>query len=296
MRGWCRSVLAGARTPLGSGAVSQAPVEEYPPARHVLRDLRLTVEHHPDHTVRAWIPIDEHLATASGAPHPGALATLVDAVGGGLAAAVARPDWIATADLTLHTLGRTGTNEVRARGKVLRRGRTTVVIEVSLADEHERPLGLATMSFAVLARRDGNPVIDPVDAVQRTSMAVAGSGFDRPLEERAGLRVLDASAGVVELGSSDYVRNSLGAVQGGMMAMAASTAAQHALTAACGEPVETVDLQVTYLALAKVGPVRSRARVLDAAPAFGSAHVQLADAGADDRVTTLARAVAVRQR
>ncbi|MBM3674112.1 MAG: PaaI family thioesterase [Actinobacteria bacterium] len=272
----------------------QAPTQTYPPAKHVLRDLQLAVEHHPNRTVQAWIPVGAELLSPSGAPHPGALATLVDAVGGGLAAAVAQPDWIATADLTLHLLGRTEATETHARGHVLRKGRTTVVVEVSLADQGDRALGFATMSFALLPRRDGNPVIESADSVQRMTTAVEGSGFEHPLEEETGLVVSDPSAGAVELAAVDYVRNSLGAVQGGMMAMAASTAAQHALSHACGAAVETVDLQVTYLALAKIGPVRSRVRVLDASPSYGCAHVELVDAGADERVTTLARVVAGR--
>lgn len=269
--------------------------EEYPPAQHVLRDLRLAAEHRPDGTSSAWIPVPEQVCGESGAPLAGVLATLVDAVGGGLAALAARPDWIATSDLTLHLLPRRVAGEVEANGRVLRRGRTTVVLEATLSDtEGGPPLGIATVSFAVLPRRDGNPVIDLSGTVSRMGMGVPGSGFTEPLLERIGLRVLDPAAGILELPRDDYVRNTLGAVQGGMMATIAEQAAVHALRAACGAPVETVDLQLTFLALGRVGPVRSRARVLAATPAFGTVHVELVDSGADERVTTIARVVAAR--
>jgi len=89
------------------------------------------------------------------------------------------------------------------------------------------------------------------------------------------------------------VRNSLGAVQGGMMATLAATAADRALAAAAGRPLRVVDLQITYLTLARVGPVVSRTTVLDATATAGTAHVELVDAGAGDRVATMVRARAV---
>ncbi len=265
---------------------------DYPPAEHILRDLALTVEHRPDRTSTGWLPANPLLATPSGAARAGIVATLVDVVGGGLAGLAARPDWIATADLTMHLLHRPFTAAIEARGRVLRAGRTTVVIEVQLTCSGAA-LGVATMTFAVLPRRDGNPVLDQADSVLRMTMD-GGSGLDCPVLDRIGVHPLDPAAGVIELPYSDYVRNTLGAVQGGMMATATDCAAQAALSEACQEPVETLDLQVTYLALAKAGPVRSRTRVLTATPDYGVAHVELRDAGADDRLTTLARAVAVR--
>jgi acyl-coenzyme A thioesterase PaaI-like protein len=110
--------------------------------------------------------------------------------------------------------------------------------------------------------------------------------------DRIGLGLLDAAAGLVEIPLDDYIRNSLGAIQGGVMAATAAAGAEAALSVACDTPVEAVDLQVTFLALARVGPIRTRTRVLGAEATFGAAHVELTDAGAADRVTTLARVVA----
>jgi uncharacterized protein (TIGR00369 family) len=275
-------------------APPESPLAEYPPAEHLLRDLRLTVEHRPDGTSTAWMPLTEHVCNPSGAPRAGVLSTLVDVVGGGLAAVAARPDWIATADLTLHLTPRPAVDEVRAEGRVLRQGRTTVVIEVGLHDPRGTALGLATMSFAVLPRRAENLVIEQADQVTRMTMATEDSGFTAPFPEHVMITVLDAAAGAIELPLRDYVRNSLGAVQGGVVAAAADAAAEQAIGAACGAAVETVDLQITYLALVKVGPVRTRTRVLSATDSFGAAHVEIVDAGADDRLTTLARVVATR--
>ena len=266
----------------------------YPPARHVLRDLRLESEAGPDLTARGWIDISDALRGPTDLPHPGALATLVDAVGGGLAATAARPDWIATADLTMHLVPCPGVTRMQATGRVLRAGRTTVVLEVDMTGDEGDVLGIASMTFAILPRRDGNPIIDPVAATRRTTMARPDSGFTQTLESATGLRVLDDTTGAVHLPLTDYVRNTLGAVQGGMMAMTAAAAAERALSAALQTHIDIVDLQVTYLALAKVGPVASTVRVLDVQPDSGTAHVELTDAGADGRVTTIVRARGVR--
>jgi uncharacterized protein (TIGR00369 family) len=275
--------------------VTQAPPEDYPPARHVLRDLRLTVEHHPDGTAVAWIPAPPEVRNPSGSVRAGALAVLVDVVGGGLAAVAARPDWIATADLTLHLTPRPVVGDVEARGRVLRKGRTTVVLEVDLADTAGGNLGLATMTFAVLPRRDTNLTVDQADLVSRVSFGIEESRFATGFQDQVQLTVVDASAGVTELPLRDYVRNSMGAVQGGIVAAGADAAAEHALAEACGGPVEVVDLQMSYLALVKAGPMRTTATVLDAQPRFGSARVEIVDTGAEGRLTTVARVVAVRQ-
>ena len=63
-----------------------------------------------------------------------------------------------------------------------------------------------------------------------------------------------------------YLLNSFGAVQGGAMALLAETAAAEALAAGGrdrSEPVVVTDLQVAYLALGRVGPIVSRATVLE---------------------------------
>ena len=60
-------------------------VSTYPPERHLLRDLRLSFEHVDDRGSRAWMPVVPELCTADGSVRAGALATLVDVIGGGLA-------------------------------------------------------------------------------------------------------------------------------------------------------------------------------------------------------------------
>jgi uncharacterized protein (TIGR00369 family) len=266
----------------------------YPPDEHVLRDLRFTFEHSVDgRTSRARLPIVPELCTDRGTARAGALATLVDVIGGGLAATAAQPNWIATADLTLHVVaGAPPGSVVEARAGVLRAGRTTVVVEVALVDDGERDVGIATMSFSVLPRRDVNPDMREVRGSGPTTMATEMSRLRAPLPDALGIRVRDARAGIVELPVTDWSRNSMGAMQGGIVATVADVAAEDALRAASGEPLVVSDLHVTYLGFGRVGPVRTRADVLDVAAGHGRARVQIVDAGAEHRLMTLTSVVA----
>ena len=268
----------------------------YPPDEHVLRDLRFTFEHSADGaTSRARLPIVPELCTDRDTARAGALATLVDVIGGGLAATAAQPNWIATADLTLHVVtGAPPGSVVEARAGVLRAGRTTVVVEVALVDDGERDVGIATMSFSVLPRRDVNPDMREVRGSGPTTMATEMSRLRAPLPDALGIRVRDARAGIVELPVTDWSRNSMGAMQGGIVATVADVAAEHALRTASGEALVVSDLHVTYLGFGRVGPVRTRADVLDVAAGHGRARVQIVDAGAEHRLMTLTSAVATR--
>jgi len=270
----------------------------YPPDHHLLRDLRFTFEHDDGaRRSRAWMPVVPELCTDHGHARAGALATLVDVIGGGLAANAAAPDWIATADLTLHLVrGAAAGTTVEARGEILRAGRTTVVMEVSLVDDAERALGLATMSFSVLPRRESNPDIGAVRGQGPATMATNASRLDVPLFDALRAEVVDADLGILAVPVSDWSQNSMGAMQGGVVAMVAEYAAETALRAASGQSLVVADLQLTYLGFGRVGPVRTQADVLglDAATGRGVVRVDLVDAGAENRAMTVARVAAIR--
>jgi acyl-coenzyme A thioesterase PaaI-like protein len=252
----------------------------YPPERHLLRDLRLTVEHGATGTSEARLEIVDALRTDLGTVRLGALATVVDIVGGGLSALAVAPDWIATSDLTLHIARPSRADALVARGRVLRKGTTTVVLEVDLLDDTAAaPFGFATLGFTVLPRRAGvNPVIDRRSA-GRMALALPDSGFTAPLLETVGVTVLDAAAGAVSIPMQPYVQNSFRALQGGMIGLLADVSAEHALRAATGAPFTPLDLQLTYLELGKVGPFRTTARVDEVAERHGAARVTVHDDG-----------------
>ena len=103
---------------------------------------RSTVEHHEDGRASGRLPVVDAVLDDHGRVRAGVIATLVDAIGGGLAAYAAAPGWIATADLDLQLTGAStvDASTVDAFGRVLRAGRSTVVIAVDLA-AGSAPLG-----------------------------------------------------------------------------------------------------------------------------------------------------------
>jgi uncharacterized protein (TIGR00369 family) len=266
--------------------VTQIEHETYPPQEHVLRDLRAEFEQRGDGLGRGWLPVVDFIRNPSGSVHAGVLAILVDLLGGGLAATTVAPDWIATADLTLHVLPRPAGDEIEAVARVLRAGRTTAVIEVDLHDD-AGALGLATMSFARLIRRDDNPVVPTPGTSGRGTLALPDSRLIRPVVDQIGFVTLDAAAGEIELPLRPYIGNTLGAVQGGVVATAIVVATDAIVGAKAGVPVETVDLQITYLSLVKAGPLRTTAHLVDPS----TADVSVVDA--NGQVATAATAVAV---
>jgi len=266
--------------------------EQYPPTRHVHRDLRLAIEYCADGSGRGWLPVVPEILTASGSVQAGAIAVLVDVLAAGLTVRAVAPDWLATADLTLHLVG-TGPVEpgveIEATARMLRRGRTTVVATVDAYGHARALLATATMTFAVLPRRDGNPVVDTgPSSFPRVSLALDGSGLHSPLLDELGASVTDAATGSAELPLGDFVRNSLGALQGGVLATLACVSAEQAVGASAGSPRNTVDLQLTYLAPARHGPVRATAEVVATQSDWGWARVEVSD-GDQGRLCAIAR-------
>ena len=279
----------------------------YPPPEHLLGDLGMEAELTTESSARVRTRVTPQILSPGGGVRAGVLATLVDIVGGALAARVLRPDWMATADLTLQLVGPVLGPWVEARGAVLRRGRTTLVIEalVLAVDEDGNdlmidgrtpdPVAWASMTFAVL------PAQNPASSVQMAEelpmrWAFSGGGLNLPILEALPLTVLDGAAGRVSVPVRPYLHNSFQAIQGGVIALVAEAAGAEALGAALGGDGSTVvvtDLQIAYLALGKVGPIVTEARVLATGPdGRAGAVVELRDAGADGRLTTVVNVTA----
>src|SRR5664280_457361 len=115
--------------------------------------------------------VTPHITGADGGVRAGVLATLVDIVGGAIAARALQPDWMATADLALQVVRPAIGPWVEARGTVVRKGRTTLVIEALVFEVTDdgsdldaatgdlSPVAWASMTFAVLKARNPAPSI-----------------------------------------------------------------------------------------------------------------------------------------
>lgn len=268
----------------------------YPPPKHLLRSLRFEVEHRPDFTSSASMRVGSHLRTIYGNVEIGALATLADATGGGLAALAASPGWIATSDLRLHLAGPVRADRIVANGRVLHRGKSKIVLAVDLESEVGASLGIATMSFSVLQRRDGNPIMGTASETARHVFMPADDDESDHLHDAIGLTRIEDVVGGFESEMTEYVVNTLGAMQGGAVATLAATSASSAVQTAIGGDhfVECVDLVITYLSLGKVGPIHASAVVTQVQDDWGTARVEIRDSGSENRLMAVVFATAVR--
>ncbi len=266
---------------------------------HFIGDLGVDTEVLAPGRAVTRMGVSPAVTAADGGVRAGVLATLVDVVGGVAAVRLVGPDWAATADLTIQIVQPLRGPMVEARGTVVRKGRTTLVVEAGVYDEPDGdpgtgrrepgPAAWATMTFAILPSRSPAASGD-VPAVLADRFSVTGRGFDRPIVDALSISVTNPATGAVSMPVSEYLHNSVGAVQGGAMALVGEVAGGAALAAAGPGPEPVVrDLRLTYLTLGRVGPIVSRVSVLQApdGPTGGTALVELLDAGADHRLTTV---------
>lgn len=270
----------------------------YPPERHLLRDLDAEFE------VVGATEHRAHLGQGSAGSF-GAVATVVDVLGGSLCLQVVAPDWIATSTLTLRCAALPDDAGLVIDARLLRAGRRHVSVEATLRSTGPggssgsggpgTVLGDALVGFTRLERREGN-----LDLAERTTEAGSRFRFDRlvdvprvPFDAGVGGVVLDATSGVTETPVRPYVQNSFGAVNGGVVAAIATRAATVAAAAAGSTGVRVAAVEMHHLGQGREGPVRTRVdRVAD----DGDRHlwrVEVVDAGLlDDRGSPRLMAVA----
>jgi uncharacterized protein (TIGR00369 family) len=261
---------------------------DYPPARHVLRDLGLWSEAGAE-PPRAGIAVAPALFGATGACSAGALSVLVDAVAGGAALRAAPTSWVATSDMRLAWLAPARGGELVACAQALRAGRTNVVLEVEVRAA-EALVAHALVAFSRLEAQGEYQQRPRAERMGRFEFE-GGGGFTQPWREAMGVRVVDAAAGALELPLGPYVGNSLGGLQGGVAVALLDFAAEAAGAAALGRPVATRELAAHFLAIGRTGPIRTRAALLRRGEGEALLRVESRDAGADDRLCTVATAL-----
>ncbi len=222
---------------------------------------------------------------------------MIDVAGAAVAIVAAAPDWSATADLAYWSVRPIVHGPVICDARLVRAGSGIIVVEADVYDGNgtedlpSRRSGHARMSFARIpasASRSASKLDRSGQPTSRQTMATPTSELDDPLFEKLALRFVDDAHGIVECDKSDYVRNSFGTINGGVMCAIFEAAAERAARVAAGAPLIARDVQVHYLAQTKVGPARTGARVLRADDRVAVVELRMVDAGNDDNVLCLA--------
>ncbi len=260
----------------------------YPPNRHLLRDLQLSMIRAPRVADRVLMPVCREILSASGSVSLGALAVAVDLAAAGVAFRTIAPDWLATAELEIHAQNGDPGGLIVAEPALLRRGRTTTVFEVAVTgypSEHQMeaasgtPIAHSTMTFVRIARPDMTSELDhPSEPTEttRVDFALPESGLRKRFFEELGLRTVDAASGSLEMAAADFTQNSFGSLQGGIVATLAQAACEAATEARCRARAAATDLSVHYLAQGS-GPYATRAALLRGTDSSSLHRVEILD-------------------
>jgi acyl-coenzyme A thioesterase PaaI-like protein len=213
------------------------------------------------------------------------LALVADMMGGWVADQHSHHDWVFTTDLSVRAPALRVPGAIIATGRAQRVGKGTIATEVHMHDDAGAFVAYSHTGFVRIGRRYGD---DPKPDFESSAERWAANRPPRisdALDVAAGIEVVDAANGAVQVDLRDELRNPAGAMQGAMVALVGELAAETIATHHLGAPQVVTDLDVRYLAMGRIGPVYSRAWFVGE-PEHGTIHVELRDRGNDDRLMT----------
>ncbi len=152
-------------------------------------------------------------------------------------------------------------------------------------------IAVGAIGFVKIARRESDPPKPHVSPEGAAALFRGHGGLARPLREEAGIHVVNASMGEVQMEVTPVLRNPAGTLQGAMVALLAEAATEEFVSTRFDSPALVTDLDLRYLAQAQVGPLRTRCRALGTGP-DAPIQVELIDTSVD-RITTLVYARAM---
>jgi uncharacterized protein (TIGR00369 family) len=223
-------------------------------------------------TVVAAMPVLDDMLDHTGAVRLGVLATFTDYALGVLSTQAAAPDWIATHDLGIQLLGQARGDLVTASGRLVRSGRSTIVSELVLWDG-QTMVAAATTTYSRLERVGASGPTKPLRVL--IDLAEADESRRTALDRFLGFDV-DPDRGTLRFEHLPHLRNSTGAIQGGVIALAMDWLAAELAGRAVGRPGpgRAIQLQVYYLSQGRQPPFVVQGQTLgsDGGPMRESLH------------------------
>jgi acyl-coenzyme A thioesterase PaaI-like protein len=177
------------------------------------------------------------------------IATWADVIAGAIAGHAIDPRIPLTLDLEVQLLGSaTVGDQIVGESVAVKIGRTVVVCEASFRQESATdPFAIAIASFIA------SPNPEHVFEGGFPDFTGIPGRLSAPFAERAGLRVIEP--GVAEVPRREDGLNGTGAIQGGILSLAAEQAA----LSLSPEPAVAVGLNMRYLRQFSIGPCRAEA-------------------------------------
>ena len=245
-------------------------------------------------------PYEDGLFTMSLVPTPevlhhgivraSAVAFLIDALAG-ISLDQDSSAWTLTTDLSMRMRPVPALPRLLATNTVVRQGRRSATCTVDVTGPAGELVASAAIGFAKVPRKEGDPPKPEVSFELAARLFTDRPTLDDPLREAAGVRSVDAAAGVVEVEVTPSLQNPAGTLQGAMVALVAECAVEDLATERSGRPHVVTDLDLRYLTKTAAGPVRTSTRLLGDDP-DSPVEVLLTDQSLN-QVTTHAYARAV---
>jgi acyl-coenzyme A thioesterase PaaI-like protein len=199
--------------------------------------------------------------------------------------------WTLTSDMSVRMRPMPAPERVDATSTILRQGRRSTTCLVELRTDLGAPIAMGAIGFAKVPRKPTDPPKRNVPLGQIPLIFRDSGTLSRPLREEAGIEVINAAEGIVQVEVTADLRNPAGTLQGAMVALLAEAAAEDLMATRFEAPFVVTDLDLRYLRKAQVGPVRTRCRLLGTGPG-APIQIELIDTSTDE-ITTLVYANAV---
>jgi acyl-coenzyme A thioesterase PaaI-like protein len=196
--------------------------------------------------------------------------------------------WTLTSDMSVRMRPIPAPPRIDATSLIIREGRRSATSVVELRSDEGGPVATGAIGFARIPRKETDPPKPNVPLGQIPRLFRDPGALARPLRQEAGIEMIDPTEGVVQVEVTPALRNPAGTLQGAMVALVAEAAAEDLLSTRFEMPVVVTDLDLRYLRQVRVGPVRTRTRLLGSGPG-APVEVELIDT-TTDQVTTLAYA------
>jgi acyl-coenzyme A thioesterase PaaI-like protein len=199
--------------------------------------------------------------------------------------------WMLTSDMTVRMRPVPAPEQINATSEVLRQGRRSATCLVDMRTDEGAPIGAGAIGFTKIPRKPTDPP-KPLRPLEEIPVAFQDlSVLAHPLRTEAGIEVIDAGTGVVQVELTSDLLNPAGTLQGAMVALVAEAAAEDLMAAIFSLPFVVTGLDLRYLRKTGSGPIRTRTRLLGDRP-DSAVQIELIDLSSGE-ITTLVYATAV---